>query len=196
MGWYKMYKIQFKKKLSKILESSINLKYICIMELKEAKDKYIQAWGTLGTSWGINKAMAMIHALLMVSPEPLSTEDIMEELQISRGNANMNVRALINWGIVEKKIVKGERKEYFVAEKDIMVIARQVTKERQKREIEPMLKVLNEIKDVKGDDDETKAFKEATSNIKSFTTKVDNLLSKFSNSDENWFIKTLIKILK
>lgn len=166
------------------------------MELEEAKEKYIQAWGALGTSWGINKAMAMIHALLMVSPKPLSTEDIMEELQISRGNANMNVRALISWGIVEKKLVKGERKEYFVAEKDIMAIARQVTRERQKREIEPMLKVLNEIKDVEGNDEETKAFKKATSEIQSFTSKVNNLLAKFSSSDESWFMKTLIKILK
>ncbi|MEE9438267.1 MAG: transcriptional regulator [Saprospiraceae bacterium] len=166
------------------------------MELEEAKAKYIQAWGALGTSWGINKAMAMIHALLMVSIKPLSTEDVMEELKISRGNANMNIRALINWGIVEKKIIPGERKEYFVAEKDIMEVARQVTKERQKREIEPILKVLIDIKNVKGESPEAKAFKTATEDIYQFTNKVNTLLSKFSTSDENWFMKMVLKILK
>ena len=70
------------------------------MTLTEGKDKFIQSWGTLGTNWGINRTMAQIHALLLVSPESLSAEGIMKELQISRGNANMNLRALIDWGLV------------------------------------------------------------------------------------------------
>ena len=74
------------------------------MQLDEARQKFIQSWGTLGSAWGINKAMGQIHALLLVSEDPLSTEEVMEELQISRGNANMNIRALMDWGIVEKKI--------------------------------------------------------------------------------------------
>ena len=66
--------------------------YVCvIMEFQEGKEKFIQAWGTLGSSWGINKAMAQIHALLLISTEPLTTEDVMEQLKISRGNANMNI---------------------------------------------------------------------------------------------------------
>ena len=70
------------------------------MEFKEAKNKFVQTWGALGSQWGINKTMAQIHALLMVSSEAVSMEDIMEELQISRGNASMNIRALMDWGIV------------------------------------------------------------------------------------------------
>ena len=81
------------------------------MEFKQARQKFIQSWGTLGSNWGINKTMAQIHALVLVSAKPLSTEEIMEELSISRGNANMNVRALLDWGLVEKQFVVGERKE-------------------------------------------------------------------------------------
>lgn len=72
------------------------------MEFKEAKNKFVQTWGALGSQWGINKTMAQIHALLMVSNEAVSMEDIMDELQISRGNASMNLRALMDWGIVYK----------------------------------------------------------------------------------------------
>ena len=72
------------------------------MEFKEAKNKFVQTWGALGSQWGINKTMAQIHALLMVSNEPLSMEDIMEELQISRGNASMNIRLLILWVVHTK----------------------------------------------------------------------------------------------
>ena len=84
------------------------------MEFKESKEKFIQSWGVLGSSWGINRTMAQIHALLLISPEILSTEEIMDELQISRGNANMNIRGLMDWGIVTKHFKTGERKDFFL----------------------------------------------------------------------------------
>ncbi len=74
------------------------------MEWQEGKDKFLQSWGTLGTSWGINRTMAQIHALMMISPNALSADEVMEELQISRGNANMNIRALMDWGLVYKEL--------------------------------------------------------------------------------------------
>ncbi len=115
------------------------------MNYKEAKEKYIQTWGALGSQWGINKTMAQINALLMVSTMPLSIEEIMSELQISRGNASMNIRALIDWGIVFKESKAGERKEYFTAEKDLDKLAVTIAKERSKREIKPALRVLKEV---------------------------------------------------
>ena len=128
------------------------------MELEAAKIKFIQSWGSLGSSWGINRTMAQIHALLLVSDEPLSAEDIMSGLQISRGNTNMNVRTLIDWGIVSKEFKVGERKEFFVADKDIWAVARQITRERRRRELEPLVDAIKDLKDVEGSDDETKKF--------------------------------------
>ena len=165
------------------------------MEYQEAKHKFIQAWGTLGTSWGINKAMAQIHALLLISEKPLSTEDIMKELQISRGNVNMNIRALMDWGIVTKEYKIGERMEFFVAGKDIWELARQVSRERRRREIEPILRVLEQVQSVKGGaKDETGEFKKVTKDLFDFSVKVDNVLDKFTKSDQNWFYKLLMKM--
>src|ERR1700722_14124721 len=137
------------------------------MKLNEGKEKFIQAWGTLGSSWGINRTMAQVHALLLIAPDPLSAEEIMEELNISRGNANMNVRALMDWGLVSKEFKSGERKEFFTAEKDIWKVATQVMKERRKRELEPVLKVLGEISNIEGDkkDKKIKAFSDTITNI-------------------------------
>jgi DNA-binding transcriptional regulator GbsR (MarR family) len=165
------------------------------MEYQEAKHKFIQAWGTLGSSWGINKAMAQIHALLLIATQPLSTEEIMEELKISRGNANMNIRALMDWGIVRKEFKAGERKEYFVAGKDIIELARQVSRERRKREIEPILKVLEQVQDV-SDKDKVKVqeFKNVTNELKDFSYKIDGIIDKFIKSDKNWFFKWLLKM--
>ena len=105
------------------------------MEYKEAKEKFILSWGVLGKNWGINRTMAQVHALLLISPEALSAEEIMAELNISRGNANMNVRTLIDWGIVTKVVKSGERKEFFFSDKDIWDLAKQIMVERRKREI-------------------------------------------------------------
>jgi len=165
------------------------------MEYNEAKKKFIEAWGTLGSSWGINRAMAQIHALLLISTEPLSTEDIMDQLQMSRGNVNMNVRGLMDWGIVNKEHKIGERKEFFTAGKDIWELARQVSKERRRREIEPIIKVLSQVQDVTGDNKEQlKEFKKVTSDLQDFSLKVDGVLDKFTKSDQNWFYKLLMKL--
>lgn len=170
--------------------------YIRCMKLDEAKNKYIQTWGSLATSWGINKTMAQVHALLLVSTKPLSAEDIMETLQISRGNVNMNVRALIDWGIVSKEFIVGERKEFFVADKDIWELFKQITKERKKREIEPVLKVLEELQQVDENSEEANQFKQVLSDLSSVTTQVNGLLEKAIKADEHWLLSNFTKLIK
>lgn len=168
------------------------------MELAEAKQKFIEAWGKLGSEWGINRTMAQVHALLLISPEALTTEEIMEELSISRGNANMTLRDLIGWGLVEKQHKAGERKEYFYAEKDTWNIARQVAKERKKRELDPVLKVLDELSKVKGDekDIEYKTFNKSVTDINKLAKNVDKTLETMLKAEENWFWGSIFKIFK
>jgi DNA-binding transcriptional regulator GbsR (MarR family) len=133
----------------------------------------------------------------MISTKPLTTEDIMEELSISRGNANMNIRALLDWGIVFRVSVPGERKEFFKSEKDIWSLARQVAKERRKRELEPILKVLREVNEVQTDGtEETKEFKKVVKELKGFAEKSDGLLETFIKSEESWFWNTVLKMMR
>lgn len=168
------------------------------MKLTEAKKQFISSWGAFGTHWGINKTMAQIHALLMISPDPLTQDDMMEQLSISRGNVNMNIRDLINWGLVERVIIPGERKEFFSAEKDIWKVATQIIKERKKRELEPMLKLLDNLEEVEGDkkDKHVKQFVETVSGIKKFGQQADKMLQVMVKADENWFISSLMKFFK
>jgi len=167
------------------------------MEFKEAKNKFVQSWGALGSQWGINKTMAQIHALLMISTEAVSMEDIMEELQISRGNASMNLRALMDWGIVYKEYKAGERKEFFVAEKDLDELAVKIAKERSKREIKPALKVLKEVSTIKPNQtQEEKHFVEQTGKLYDFVLKADNVLDKVTEYKDNWLAKLVVKIMK
>jgi len=168
------------------------------MKLTEAKQQFISSWGAFGTHWGINRTMAQIHALLLVSADPMTQDSIMEELNISRGNTNMNIRELINWGLVERIILTGERKEFFTAEKDIWKVIRLIVKERKKRELDPMLKLLDQLEGVEGDkrDKNVKTFIETVSGIKRLGRQADKTLDMMIKADENWFVSGLIKFLK
>jgi DNA-binding transcriptional regulator GbsR (MarR family) len=167
------------------------------MEFKEAKNKFIQTWGALGSQWGINKTMAQIHALLMVSNDAISMEDVMEELQISRGNASMNLRALMDWGIVYKEYKSGERREFFTAEKDLDELAVKIARERSKREIKPALKVLKEVSVIEDNNTiEANHFITQTTKLYDFVLKTDNMLEKATEFKENWLGKLIIKIIK
>lgn len=168
------------------------------MKLTEAKQQFISSWGAFGTHWGINRTMAQIHALLLVTPDPLTQDDIMEQLNISRGNTNMNIRELINWGLVERLLLTGERKEYFSAEKDIWKVVRQIVKERKKRELEPMLKLLDQLEEVEGDkrDKNVKAFVDTVSSIKKLGRQADKTLDVMIRAEENWFVSNLVKLFK
>src|ERR1700745_3008799 len=159
------------------------------MKLSEAKAQFISSWGAFGTHWGINRTMAQIHALLLISPDPLTQDDIMEELNISRGNVNMNTRELINWGLIDRVILSGERKEYFSAEKDIWKVATQIIKERKKRELDPMLKLLSQLENIDGDkkDKDVKQFVNTVSGIRKFGHQADKMLDVMIKADENWF---------
>ncbi|HEU5166701.1 MAG TPA: MarR family transcriptional regulator [Chitinophagaceae bacterium] len=168
------------------------------MKLLEAKQQFISSWGAFGTHWGINRTMAQIHALLLISPDPLTQDDIMEDLNISRGNTNMNIRELINWGLVERVILPGERKEYFTAEKDIWKVVKQIVKERKKRELEPMMQLLDKLEDVEGDkkDKKVKTFVDTVSSIKRLGLQADKTLDVMIKAEENWFVNNLMKIFK
>ena len=169
--------------------SSQNISY------HEAKKQLIQAWGTLGSSWGINRTMAQIHALLLISTKSLSTEQIMEELQISRGNANMNIRALIDWGLVHKSHQPGDRKEYFSAEKDMWQTTVQIASERRKRELNPVIKVLKEVQKLEDrSNPESKELLKVTKELQFLVKKADSFLAMVTSFDKSRFMNFLLRL--
>jgi DNA-binding transcriptional regulator GbsR (MarR family) len=125
--------------------------------LTQSQDEFIAAWGQMGPSWGISRTMAEVHALLYITGRPLNTDEVMERLRISRGNASMSLRSLVEWGIVQRVHKRGDRKEYFEAEQDVWSLARTVIRERLRREILPLLATLYEIRDQTGEAAQPKA---------------------------------------
>lgn len=165
------------------------------MNFKEAQEEFIRVWGELGSSWGVNKTMAQIHALLLSTSEPMSTEEIMEKLNISRGNANMNIRALISWGLANKAYVPGERKEYFDSDKDIWNVSKQVAQERKRRELDPLKRAIDKMVDLKTENKEEEEFKTMLKELQGYTNDAEKLIDKLSRSDKNWFYKLVMKLI-
>ncbi len=163
------------------------------MNYSEAKLEFIQVWGALGSNWGINKAMAQIHALLLATDTPLTTDEIMDELQVSRSNANLNIRSLLDWGLIYKKHVAGDRKEYFVAEKDIWEVAVKIMKERRKKEVEPVVRELKALSNFDANSFEEKNFKNLLNDVNDLSNKLMSLGDFLEKADKFKFLKWMVK---
>jgi len=107
-----------------------------------AMSLFIRRWGEMAATWGISRTMAEIHALLYLSTEPLCTDDVMDRLEVSRGSASTNLRQLVNWGLVHRVHRRGDRKEYFDAEKDVWQMFDTIIRERRRREVQPIVETL------------------------------------------------------
>ncbi len=115
-------------------------------QLRTAQDLFIRRWGEMGQTWGINRTMAEIHALCYIVGRPLCTDDVMERLHISRGNASMSLRALCDWGIIRRLHKRGERREYFESLSDVWEMFSIIAAERKRREMDPVLEAIRQCR--------------------------------------------------
>ena len=166
------------------------------LTLAQAKAQFIHTWGVSGASWGVSKTLAQMHALLLVSPVALNTEDLMEQLTISRGNASMTVRELVDWGLVYKELRAGERREYFVAEKDMLQVTRCIVRARKRRELDQMKRSLDQLAAVPGDptDADYRAFHAVLSDIQQLATVSDKVLTRIMQAEKSWFWDKFVRL--
>jgi DNA-binding transcriptional regulator GbsR (MarR family) len=98
----------------------------------------------MGGYWGINRVMAEIYAILYVSESPMTLEDMSNKLKTSRSNISLNVRGLIELGVVNKVVIRGDRKDYYSAEDNIGKIAKLLAVAKKKRELDPAMEIISE----------------------------------------------------
>lgn len=128
------------------------------MNLSEIQQRFVLHWGEMGTKWGINRSVAQIHALLYISPKPLHAEEITETLSIARSNVSNSLKELQGWGIVRATHVLGDRRDHFESLKDVWEMFEIILDERKKREIDPTLAMLRELKSATEADPEGNAY--------------------------------------
>ncbi len=169
------------------------------MKYADARHQMIQTWGQLSDQWGINRTMGQIHALLMIAPDPMTADEIIEELGISRGNVSMNLRNLMEWGVVHKVYIPGERKEHYTSEKDAWKMALQIARERKRRELDPVIKSLQELEVTDTDSAsprEIEAINTMTTQVLDVAMQIDKVLDIGIRSGSQALVRKLINILR
>src|SRR3954465_6760199 len=109
----------------------------------EAVRQFVEHWGLMARSWGINATMGELFALLYITGKDWTADDLRKTLEISRGNVSMNLRELMAWGVVHRVHRTGERREFYRAEADVWTLFRRILSERKRRELDPTLVVLD-----------------------------------------------------
>ena len=166
------------------------------MKFHDARATFIERWGDLGPKWGISKSKAQVHALLLISPRSLCTDDIMEKLEISRGSACMSLKSLMEWDLVYKEVPEGSRKEHYLAEKDMYHVFRQIIIHRKREELEPLLNMMDDYACVEEKCASSKEFCDVMSDIRMFATKADATLDALLKTNPNWFVKSFMSLVK
>lgn len=83
-----------------------------------AKWEMVEAGGRTAQSFGLNRLFGQIYILLYLSGDPLSLDAIAEQLGVSKASVSIACRQLESWGAVHRTWVKGDRRDYYLAETD------------------------------------------------------------------------------
>jgi HTH-type transcriptional regulator, glycine betaine synthesis regulator len=173
-------------------------------QLRTAQDLFIRRWGEMGQTWGINRTMAEIHAFLYITGQPQCTDDVMERLNISRGNASMSLRALCDWGVIRRLHKRGERREYFESLNDVWEMFSIIAAERKRREMDPVLETIKQCQQMLDEGHIGKAAKseavqvtrQRLAGMEDFMTVTNKIFQQFIGNAKSGLTKVVKVLLK
>ena len=165
------------------------------MTYEEAREEFIAAWGTLGVEWGISRHAAQVHALLMTSAQPLTLDQIVAILKISKGSASMSTRFLIDWQLVRRRIGPDGRRDVYEAEADVWEMARRIILRRRQRELEPLVQLLGQLAEFNAAPEhraESQRFRALLSDLHALGRNANRVLDLALKLDRTTFFKRLL----
>lgn len=147
--------------------------------LPAAIERFVLHWGEMGAVWGVNRSVAQIHALLYVADGPMTAEDIAERLGMARSNVSVSLRELLQWSLVRRVPILGERRDHYEAEADMFEMVRRIAEARKAREIDPALDVLRAcVAEAKSDAKVSPHVRKRLAAMLEFTQSVDKSFSE------------------
>ncbi len=155
----------------------------------DVQEQFILEWGRMSSSWGINRTMAQIHALLFITGKPYTVDEIMDRLHISRGNASMNLRDLMEWGIIRRTRSPGDRKDIYITESEPWQMVARVIRERKRRELDPTSQVIAECLEripAEYETEDAKTLKRRLTGLSGIFGMIDALYDQVLKNDETF----------
>lgn len=104
--------------------------------IEESRQRFIESLTRIAEFWGYPRAMGALYGALYLSPEPLSLDELIPIVGVTKGAISTNVRALEQLGMVHKHVRAGDRKDYYEAGTDFWKISRTILERRQKPEFD------------------------------------------------------------
>lgn len=163
-------------------------------ELPEPVQRFVLHWGEMGKSWGVNRSVAQVHALLYLSNKPMTAEEISKVLNIARSNVSTAVHELVGWDLIRRVHVMGDRRDHFEAETDLWEMLQRIAAGRKKREIDPTIEMLRSCAtEMSGDKEISKEAKTRLQSMLSFLEQLDSWYGQMVKLPR-WKQKALIKM--
>jgi DNA-binding transcriptional regulator GbsR (MarR family) len=142
---------------------------------------FVEHWGLMARSWGINPTMGELFALLYITGTDWTAEELQQRLGISRGNISMNLRELMHWGIVHRSHRAGDRRDFFRAEPNIWVLFQRIFAERKRRELDPTLQLLERNSDSTPEDPRLAPARDRIQSLLVFCRRIDTLAARLAS---------------
>jgi DNA-binding transcriptional regulator GbsR (MarR family) len=102
-------------------------------------NQFIDSWGSMGSSWGVNRSVARVHGLLIVSDRPWCPDEIADYLQLSKGNVRTCLKELLAWNVIQKVVMPGDRREFYSCVSSVWEMIFSILRERKKKEFDPLV---------------------------------------------------------
>jgi DNA-binding transcriptional regulator GbsR (MarR family) len=163
------------------------------MKLTPTMHRCVLHWGEMAGRWGVSRSVAQIHALLFLAPNPLTADEIAETLDIARSNVSVSIKELQTWDLVNVTHVLGDRRDYFLARKDIWEVLTVIMDGRKRREIDPTLQLLRECSvESKKDHETPEDVKERLTMMLEFVEELSNWYEQIRSMPR----PTLLKLMR
>ncbi len=161
--------------------------------INEELERFIEAWGSMGVLWGINRSMARVQAFVLLSEKPVDLDQVSKDLNISRGNASMCLKELRNWGVIHRVHVSGDRRDFYVAEPDIWKMFFKIAVERKKREFDPSMHALRHLIAESGPET-GETVQERLTQMEEILSTIDGIMNKFLQDEKK--SRTMLEFFK
>ena len=168
------------------------------LNYQDEKLSFLIEWSKLGQTWGFSPAESTIHGYLLLQRVPLTTDDLIERLSFSRGKTSEALKVLTNFGLVERVKLFGERKKYFIAERNVFKIFKCIVTFRRDIAIRPMYKHLISLHHRLGQDEiprDEQQFIKMTKEMQNFGAKTEKIIQVFLEAEESEFLKLFLKLV-
>jgi DNA-binding transcriptional regulator GbsR (MarR family) len=96
------------------------------------------------TSGILTQLQGRIFGLLYLQPEPLSLDQITDELQQSKSNVSVQIRGLVDWQLVRQVRVAGSRKDHYAAATDFWRVMQEILERRFRWNLRQVLATVEE----------------------------------------------------